>query len=905
MKNATACSSVGCVGRDLLARIGSVLAMGAVTVALACGSAAGQGVPKTAPNINVTLPGPQRHNPPAGRAMPGTVEGFVYWETHAVTHNPAGACNGFSVSVIAGGHVLAAASGQFGAKPIPQVKSFLANGTVEVYDVCTYAYDNLPENTPLRVELEITQPTAFSTAVAAATPISVPLTIINARCNMLPNIATATLADLTAHWGSCQDMAFDVNFQLVPASAATRAAMLSPATRTLVQAAPGAANVSSSGGTLLNAGPNTTLLDRSQQPAGSAANSTLRPLVPRGSSNTGSSGTGATSLRPLIPRGSSTGGSNTTSSAGLEKPLTNADVLKLLRAGISEQNILTTIRTHRAAFDISNQSRATFDRECAAIGHAGLSAGAWGAEVADVWNTMNDVMICQETNGRGGEGSCVLKGNGRNAYEAITTERGVTQDSKFAKWAGGAGGTNTGTNNGNKVADDLSPQPYPPKSIAATTGSQTSGQKSSAALANARVPGHKVPITVKRSASPANVTILATLRKQRQAADAEEAQMMKLGIRPATLTGAPGPSQTMSASVGGSGTHLNGQATIASTATPATANAAPSYSQRTLMNSAARLGPSESLALICAQDPAMRILTVSGSSAPATFTPTDQYNLYTIRGCSFGSQSPTNDAGPTDWVHIYGGTGSFYGKFAIKYWSDNEIDVSLDESLTGFPDLNNITLVVERHDGQQTQKGGFNFYAARQWVPLTTIPQSWVTLDSFGGFVCGGSSVNKCWATNYSSPPPLPSTSWLPLYPGPATAPPGPSAASAYVSRRSNGLKNEGLGPSDYDYYDFSHLAPGWTTDPSDAQHQPQVNTYDEYCPAGGGWTVTYKQSFGTWSGQWDGNNLEIGLSETSCSGFIAPGFVNYQNISGSYYALQVWVIGPRGTDPLTDQPVH
>jgi|GEM_PF-2405048 len=894
MKQPMTCSSLGFVGRDLLVRICSVLALGAMTLALSCGNAAGQGVLKTAPNINVSLPGPQRHNPPAGRTMPGTVEGFVYWETHAVTHNPPGACNGFSVSVIAGGHVLQAASGQFGAKPIPQVKSFLANGTIELYDVCTYAYDNLPENTPLRVELNITQPAAFSTAVAPATSITAPITIINARCNMLPNIVTATLADLTAHWGSCQNMAFDVNFQLVPASAARRGAMLSPATRTLVQAAPGAANVSSSGGTLLTAGSNATLLGRSQQPVSGGSNTTLQPLVPRGSSNTGSSGTGTTGLRPLIQRGSSTGGSSTApSSAGSEKPLTNADVLKLLRAGISEQNILATIRTHRAAFDVSNQARATFDRECAAIEPAGMSAGAWGTEVANVWNTMANVVICQETNGRGGEGSCVLKGNGKNKYDAVTLERGVTQDNGFAKWAsGGAGGTNAGTNNGNKVADDLNPQPLPPKSTSAITGSRASEQKSSAALANARVIGHKVPITIKRSVSPANAAILATLQKQRQAAGAEEAQMMKLGIRPATMTSTPGPSQPMSASVGGSGTQLNNRATVNSTATAPTANTAPSYSQRMGTNATAHLGISESLAVICAQDPTMRIVTVSGSASPATFTPTDQYNLYTIRGCSFGNQSPTNDPGPTDYVHIYGGTGSFHGKFAIKFWSDNEIDVSLDESLTGFPDLNNITLVVERRDGQQTEKSGFNFYAARQWAPLTTIPQSWVTLAPF--------PVD--WSTNFSSPPASRST----LYPKPAIYPPGPSAGSAYVSRSVDGGKYESLsGVSDY--FDFSHLAPGWTTDPSDQQHPAEFFSYDQYCPSGAGWTVTYKQSFGTWNAEWDGNNIRVGLSDTTCSGFYGflAGADNYQNWSGSYYALQVWVIGPRGTDPLTDLPVQ
>jgi hypothetical protein len=130
-------------------------------------------------------------------------------------------------------------------------------------------------------------------------------------------------------------------------------------------------------------------------------------------------------------------------------PLTNADVVKMLRAGISEQIVLSTMRTRPATFDVSNQARAAFDKDCAGIKPAGVSTGAWPAEVKKIWDTMTDVVICQQTNGRGGEGACVpggrqgsnagstptpLKTNRPNKYESVTLQRGVTQDPGFANW---------------------------------------------------------------------------------------------------------------------------------------------------------------------------------------------------------------------------------------------------------------------------------------------------------------------------------------------------------------------------------------------------------------------------------------------------------------------------------------
>lgn len=657
--------------------------------------------------------------------------------------------------------------------------------------------------------------------------------------------------------------------------------------------------------------------------------------------NAGSGGSGLTSLEPLAPRGTSNGDSSTGSAGSSEKPLTNADVLKLLRAGISEQNILTLIRNHPATLAVSNQARADFDRNCAAIKKpAGVSTDAWATELKNIWDAMTNVVICQQTNGRGGEGACQ---------------------------------PNSGTNNnGNGTARELSPQPSPVKGKASAAQDEAERQLK-AELAAPPVRGKTVAAKVSPHGVRSNAATIAVLQKQRQAADLEVAQM-KLGIHAPGAVGVPGgESQTMSAN----GTHsaagvAERQAKVAAsggTASPPTtkpqvntAVAGPLMTQKTetmensgpsktmsasgsVASTGTLLQPSNTqlatsggtagggatgnryssietlnrftisdVAFLCAQDPTMRILAVSGSSAPATFTPTDQYNLYTILGCSFGNQAPTNTNelsfsnqaptsanAPTDWVHIYGGTGSFYGKFSIRFWSDNEIEVSLDESLTGFPDLDNINLVVKRLDGQETQKGGFKFYAAREAVLLQTIPQSWVTLAAFP------TPFQNPWTTAYSSPPASLGPNGSSPYPLPAIAPPGPSAGSAYISRSSNGTKYTWLSGVN-DYYDFSHLAPGWTTDPSDQQHQPVLIPYDQHCPSGGGWTVTYKQSFGTWALEWDGNNLRAYLSDTSCSGFngIVPfGLLNYQNWSGSYYALEVWVTGPRGIDPLSGNPVH
>jgi hypothetical protein len=200
-----------------------LLAVAALSV-----DALGQSVPPNIPPPSkVTAPGLRQQPLPGTRAPQpilrapgaGTVEGFVYWDASQFQHNPASSCAGLAVTVSIGSNSggpltaytpLGTLSNNF--TYVGQVKQFLAGGKVNVYDVCTYGYGKVPVGPDLQVQLNVTQPWAFSPVAVPQIAILSPVKIINAQCNMLPNIVKPTSADLFAHWGSCQNMAYDVNF---------------------------------------------------------------------------------------------------------------------------------------------------------------------------------------------------------------------------------------------------------------------------------------------------------------------------------------------------------------------------------------------------------------------------------------------------------------------------------------------------------------------------------------------------------------------------------------------------------------------------------------------------------------------------------------------------------------------
>jgi hypothetical protein len=180
-----------------------------------------QRVSQIAPKPNRTIVAPGSQRPPGDHpASPsGTIEGFVYWDANHFSHVPAGSCSGLAVTVSVGSSSggplvaytpLATLTNNF--KYVGQVKEFLVGGKVNVYDVCTYGYDHVPVGPDLQVKLAVTQLGVFSPVAVPQIAILGPIKIINAQCNMLPRITNPTVPDLFAHWGSCQNMAYDVNF---------------------------------------------------------------------------------------------------------------------------------------------------------------------------------------------------------------------------------------------------------------------------------------------------------------------------------------------------------------------------------------------------------------------------------------------------------------------------------------------------------------------------------------------------------------------------------------------------------------------------------------------------------------------------------------------------------------------
>jgi hypothetical protein len=321
----------------------------------------------------------------------------------------------------------------------------------------------------------------------------------------------------------------------------------------------------------------------------------------------------------------------------------------------------------------------------------------------------------------------------------------------------------------------------------------------------------------------------------------------------------------------------------------------PRNSPQVLMTKPGSLGPSHTMAsstmssriaqqplmnttaLTCAHEPGMKILNVSGSSFPATFTPIQQYNFYTITGCSFGN------IGPNAKVYIYKGS-VFHEEFRVQEWHDNWINLNLDPNLTGLGDQDNLTLVVQRADGRQASKGGFKFHAARTELLLRDIPRRYFSLDKFN---------------------PVNMSSWKDTYNSPASGTDGygfgrMSAEVQWFDPNMSFMKSNfdtaNAPHAGTDIYDFSHLQPGFV--PTGASLEWQ----DAECGYASG-TLTTTGIFGA---RWQtGNQLWVNwrgqnCRDMKCGNAFEPDCFE-QPLTN--YGLDVWVEGPRGVDPWTGLP--
>ena len=172
-----------------------------LVIVLSCTGVAAQVSPTMpAPNRNIT--GPSAHGSPGvhPEAVAGTIEGFVYWDANSQAHageqlQPFGDHRsvGSSSRPIHGATPLGTLSNNF--KYVGEVKEFLVGGKVNVYDVCTYAYDKVPVGPDLQVTLTVAQSGEFLPGAFPQFATLGPIKIINAQCNMLPRIANPTASD--------------------------------------------------------------------------------------------------------------------------------------------------------------------------------------------------------------------------------------------------------------------------------------------------------------------------------------------------------------------------------------------------------------------------------------------------------------------------------------------------------------------------------------------------------------------------------------------------------------------------------------------------------------------------------------------------------------------------------------
>jgi hypothetical protein len=247
---------------------------------------------------------------------PGDVEGFVYWDVNVITHKPQGTCDGLAVSITPAGSQSIAIQPGSHFKYAGQVKAFLVGGIQSVYDVCIYAYDHQQVGPPLQAQLIITDRNAFSQAVAPQVETVAPITIINGQCNMLPRVVPSSVADLHAHWGSCQNRAYDVNFPLQPAlqvmSSSRSGGMLSSANHGAPNPGPVQALTQGTLAGGINPGPiqssSRGMLSATNPttPTGapSSTNGTSGQLLPRKSGTSTGNGADALNPQPFPPRAS-------------------------------------------------------------------------------------------------------------------------------------------------------------------------------------------------------------------------------------------------------------------------------------------------------------------------------------------------------------------------------------------------------------------------------------------------------------------------------------------------------------------------------------------------------------------------------------------------------------------------
>lgn len=283
--------------------------------------------------------------------------------------------------------------------------------------------------------------------------------------------------------------------------------------------------------------------------------------------------------------------------------------------------------------------------------------------------------------------------------------------------------------------------------------------------------------------------------------------------------------------------------------------------------------------LVSTMGPIIKGLNSSGSYGPAVFTQDPTYNPFWVIGCHFG-----NTQGQ---AYLNSSTGQKLATLRVNSWTDTLVKVTIDPYLVDVFDQDNVTLVIAPPTGQSGQKGGFSFYALRKEVLLTSIPQSQVNvapITDTGGFGVMGYFTSPYRGFGYDIAVQAGSETAHAIASNNASLPISGQGWTAGVDR--NGFYRFGPGT---DVFNFTQLKPGFGVS------RFQIHEWTEpFCNSSVGLIVGDETDYvdGTWNAQLNSaqQQIQVAWQEEHChTSDVSVG----SDSSNSAYALQVWVAGP------------
>jgi len=739
----------------------------------------------------MTAPGQHRQQPPGGRsAFPGILEGYVYWDTSGVQHNPPLSCSGLAVTVSVGTPPTGSTPTFEQFQPIGTFNNFTYLNNGSTLGVCAYAVEHVPTGQDLRVQISTT-PSAFSTAVSPVTPPTAndpngPIKIVGGQCSNLPP-AVPSPSVLGSGWWTCGNYAYNVNFVL-------RASGANP----------------------------------------------------------------------------SIGGSGQSALSGAQKPLTNPDVIRMVKAGVPESAIVTSIQSSPAKFDLSPDGLLALHR-------------------AGVGQKILDTMMTSGT-------SQPMGANPGNSQPS--PPHGTVS-------ATGSGATLQPTPLPGVQSHKLPPIRSSPKRDASPPADETTKASIKSKL-DAQVAAFKkkMPVVASVHTPAAGKSVPETQALERQKASIAQAKVTQSAASPmmlgsaskaapstgavATTTATPmlatTPSEpAMKQAPSSSAPHQSTSTPPAIATTPilATAPSEPAMKQaptssvpRPTFN-----GPNPNEVV---QPPAARmcltaqIYNVNNATSGVVFTQDPAYNDYLINGCGFGNQGGQ--------VYLSGAVTNGRINMVVKQWSPGQIEVEVQPGLRGvldgWPDL-----IVIPAGNPPVKFPNCRFYTQRQSVSLSTISLNAARLANVQvgeiDYCPVGSQLGAC-------------TYW---YSG------GPLSSVANGVDRNSALTGSSFNPGQ-DLYDLSQMTPGFVIDGFGTfwygDSATMCKIWSQQAKVGDSFDYSTQGYYG--SALKGDSQIVVDWGVDHCA-WHWMGIFDVSDFYGAGYSLSVSVKGPIGVDPWTGKP--